>query len=230
MQKGYDIIIPVYNEKNIIKLLDYLLLHVKNHNFIYICYDYEEDVTISIFNKSKYNKYEKIKLLKNPGIGPCEAIKNGLNKSVSDAAIVYPADDFYNAKILDEMYYYKTKGYDLVCPSRFIRGGIIKNCPLIKYLIVKIVSLTLFYLSSLKIKDPTNGFRLFSNQVLKNYTIESNLGFAYSLELLIKSHKDKRKIIEIPSTWIERVDQKSNFKILKWSKDYLKWFLKGILS
>ena len=127
MQKGYDIIIPVYNEKNIIKLLDYLLLHVKNHNFIYICYDYEEDVTISIFNKSKYNKYEKIKLLKNPGIGPCEAIKNGLNKSVSDAAIVYPADDFYNAKILDEMYYYKTKGYDLVCPSRFIRGGIIKN-------------------------------------------------------------------------------------------------------
>ena len=230
MQKGYDIIIPVYKEKNIIKLLDYLFLHVKNHNFIYICYDYEEDVTISFFNKSKYNKYKKIKLLKNPGIGPCEAIKNGLNKSVSDAAIVYPADDFYNAKILDEMYDYKTKGYDLVCPSRFIRGGIIKNCPLIKYLIVKIVSLTLFYLSSLKIKDPTNGFRLFSSQVLKNYTIESNLGFAYSLELLIKSHKDKRKIIEIPSTWIERVDQKSNFKILKWSKDYLKWYFKAIFN
>ena len=103
-------------------------------------------------------------------------------------------------------------------------GGIIKNCPLIKFVIVKIVSLTLFYLSSLKIKDPTNGFRLFSSEVLKNYTIESNLGFAYSLELLIKSHKDKRKIIEIPSTWIERVDQKSNFRILKWSKDYLKWF------
>ena len=102
MQKGYDIIIPVYNEKNIIKLLDYLLLHIKNHNFIYICYDYEEDITISIFNKSKYNKYKKIKLLKNPGIGPCEAIKNGLNKSISDAAIVYPADDFFNAKILDK--------------------------------------------------------------------------------------------------------------------------------
>ena len=230
MQKGYDIIIPVYNEKKIIKLLDYLLLNVKHHNFIYICYDFEEDITISIFNKSKYNKHQKIKLLKNPGVGPCEAIKNGLKNSNSDAAIVYPADDFFNAKILDEMYAYKIKGYDVVCPSRFIKGGIIKNCPFIKFLIVKIVSLTLFYLSSLKIKDPTNGFRLFSSQVLKNYTIESNLGFAYSLELLIKSHKDKRKIIEIPSTWIERLDQKSNFKILKWSKDYLKWFLKGIFS
>ena len=64
--------------------------------------------------------------------------------------------------------------------------------------------------------------------VLKNYKIESTLGFSYSLELLIKSHLDKKKIIEIPSIWIERLDKKSNFKILKWSKDYLKWFFKAI--
>ena len=230
MKKGYDIIIPVFNEKKIIELFDYLFENIKYCNNIFICYDLDEDISIKLINQSKYKNIEKIKLLKNPLDGPCEAIKNGLNNSSSDAAIVYPADDFFNAKILDKMYDYKINGYDVVCPSRFIRGGIIKNCPLIKFLIVKIVSLTLFYLSSLKIKDPTNGFRLFSSQVLKNYTIESNLGFAYSLELLIKSHKDKRKIIEIPSIWIERVDQKSNFKILKWSKDYIKWFLKGVLS
>ena len=121
-------------------------------------------------------------------------------------------------------------GYDIVCPSRFIKGGLIKNCPLIKYLIVKCVSITLYYFSSLKIKDPTNGFRLFSNNVLKNYKIESTLGFSYSLELLVKSHLDHRKIIEIPSIWIERLDKKSNFKILKWSKDYLKWFFKVIFN
>ena len=65
--------------------------------------------------------------------------------------------------------------------------------------------------------------------MLKNYEIESTLGFSYSLELLIKSHLDKRKIIEIPSIWIERNDQKSNFKIFKWSKDYLRWFSKQFL-
>ena len=95
---------------------------------------------------------------------------------------------------------------------------------------MEIVSLLLFYISSLKIKDPTNGFRLFSRAVLDNYEIESTLGFSYSLELLIKSHLDKRKVIEIPSTWIERNDQKSNFKILKWSKDYLRWFFKAIFN
>ena len=46
-----------------------------------------------------------------------------------------------------------------------------KNCPLIKYLIVRIVSITLYYFSSLKIKDPTNGFRLFSNKVLTFFPI-----------------------------------------------------------
>ena len=230
MKEGYDIIIPVYNEKNIIKLLDYLINNIKNYNFVYICYDKEEDITIQLIKKSKYTNSKFLKLVKNPSNGPCEAIKMGLKKSESDAVIIYPADDFFNANILDQMYDYRKSGYDIVCPSRFIQGGMIKNCPLIKFLIVKVVSLTLFYISSLKIKDPTNGFRLFSKEVIKKYEIESTLGFSYSLELLIKSHLDNRKIIEIPSIWIERNDQKSNFQIIKWSKDYLRWFFKAVFN
>ena len=230
MQIGYDIIIPVFNEKNIIKLLEYLFDKAKGFNNIFICYDTDEDITIKLIKKSKFINLNQIQLLKNPYVGPCEAIKKGLKNSNSEAAIIYPADDFFNADLLDRMYEYKKDGYDIVCPSRFIKGGKIKNCPLIKYLIVRIVSITLYYFSSLKIKDPTNGFRLFSNKVLKNYTIESTLGFSYSLELLIKAHLDNKKIIEIPSTWIERDDQRSSFKILKWSKDYLRWFFKAIFS
>ena len=230
MQNGYDIIIPVFNEKNILKLLDYLFDKAKKYNQVFICYDSEEDITVQLIKKSKFININQLKLLKNPDTGPCEAIKNGLKNSTSEAAIIYPADDFFNGELLDKMFEYKKSGYDIVCPSRFIKGGKIKNCPLIKYLIVRIVSITLFYFSSLKIKDPTNGFRLFSHKVLKNYKIESTLGFSYSLELLIKSHLDNKKIIEIPSTWIERDDQRSNFKILKWSKDYLRWYFKAIFS
>ena len=230
MKKGYDIIIPVFNEKKIIELFDYLFENIKYCNNIFICYDLDEDISIKLINQSKYKNIEKIKLLKNPIDGPCEAIKYGLNVSKSEAAIVYPADDYFNGNILDTMYDLSKQGYDIVCPSRFIKGGLIKNCPLIKFLIVKCVSISLYYFSTLKIKDPTNGFRLFSHKVLKDYKIESTLGFSYSLELLIKSHLDKKKIIEIPSIWIERLDKKSNFKILKWSKDYLKWFFKAIFS
>jgi len=109
-----------------------------------------------------------------------------------------------------------------------MKGGMIQNCPFFKLMIVKIVSFTLFYFSNINIKDPTNGFRLFSKKILKNYKIESTKGFAYSLELLVKAKKDNSKIIEVPSIWIERNDRKSSFKIFKWSKDYLKWFFLAI--
>ena len=225
---GYDLIIPVYNEKNIIKLIDYIFINSKKFLNIYICYDNENDITINIIKNSKYNNSSKIILLKNIHKGPCEAIKTGIYSSKADALIVYPADDFNNGLLLDKMYELFLKGYDIVCPSRFMKGGLIKNCPLVKYIIVKIISFSLYRFSSIKIKDPTNGFRLFSRKLIEKYPIKSKLGFAYSLELLVKARKNNYKIHELPSIWIESEDRKSNFKIIKWSKDYLKWYFLAI--
>ena len=42
-----------------------------------------------------------IKLVKNPGSGPCSAVIEGLNYGDSECVIVYPADDFLNSKIID---------------------------------------------------------------------------------------------------------------------------------
>ena len=131
--------------------------------------------------------------------------------------------------LLDKMYDLYKQGYDVVCPSRFIKGGLIKNCPMIKFLIVKIVSILLYFFSSIEVKDPTNGFRMFSKKIIKKFPIKSTVGFAYSLELLVKAKKHNFDIIEIPSIWIERKDRKSSFKILKWSKEYLKWFFYAFL-
>ena len=93
---GYDLIIPVYNEKNIIKLIDYIFINSKKFLNIYICYDNENDITIKILKKSNYKNSSKIILLKNIFKGPCEAIKTGIYSSKADALIIYPADDFHN--------------------------------------------------------------------------------------------------------------------------------------
>ena len=61
---GYDLIIPVYNEKNIIKLIDYIFINSKKFIKIYICYDNENDITINIIKKSKYNNSSKIIIIK----------------------------------------------------------------------------------------------------------------------------------------------------------------------
>ena len=224
--KGFDLIIPVYNEGiNIIQLIKYLRKSSTNILKIYICYDFDDDSSVIAIKNSGYAVNQNIILLKNFHTGPCEAIKTGFYFSKSKAVIMYPADDFQNGLLLDRMYEYFLEGYDVICPSRFMKGGLMKNCPLLKSFLVRVVSFTLFYFARIKTKDPTNGFRMFSRKLLDSVSIKSTEGFAYSIELLVKAKKLNLKIIEIPSVWIEREDRKSSFKIIKWSKSYIKWYL-----
>ncbi len=225
-QQGFDIIIPVYNEgDNIVKLIKYLLNSSKNISNIYICFDFDNDSSVIAIKNSEFGNNKNIILLKNLHSGPCEAVKSGFYHSKSKVVVMYPADDFHNGLLLDKMYEYFLNGYDVICPSRFMKGGIMKNCPLLKSILVRIASFTLYYFARIKTKDPTNGFRMFSRKLLNNVSIKSNEGFAYSIELLVKAKHLNLNIIEVPSIWIEREDRKSSFKIIKWSKSYIKWYL-----
>ena len=77
-------------------------------------------------------------------------------------------------------------------------------------------------------QDASNGFRLFSRKLLNLVTIESTVGFAYSLELLVKCDRLKMKISEIPAQWEERSEGQSRFKVLKWLPQYIKWYIYGL--
>jgi len=50
--------------------------------------------------------------------------------------------------------------------------------------LVKIVSYVLSNFTSLQITDSTNGFRLFSNEIIRKFPIESKRGFTFAIELL----------------------------------------------
>ena len=102
------------------------------------------------------------------------------------------------------------------------------NCPLLKSILVRTASFTLYILSSIPVRDASNGFRLFSRELLNKVEIESKVGFAYSLELLAKCNRLNYKICEVPAKWEERSEGSSRFKIFKWLPQYLKWYIYGI--
>ena len=223
-----EIIIPVYNEgEKILRLLNELNNYVKTNFKVLICYDFESDDLFNFKNEFKKLNFQ-INFIKNPSRGPLSAIKQGFLEGNSDAVIVYPADDFLNYKLLDLMYKKFLDGNDIVVASRFMKGGSMKNCPLLKSILVRTASFTLYFLSSIPVKDASNGFRLFSRKLLNEVQIESKVGFAYSLELLVKCHRLKKKIYEIPDIWEERREGESRFRLLKWIPQYLKWYLYGL--
>ena len=225
---SFDIVIPIYNEgEKIIKLFQQFDIHIKNKFRVLLCYDDDDDNIFKYTDEFKNYKFA-IKLIKNPSKGPCSAVVEGLKVSESECKIVFPADDLLNPPIIEKMYQCFKEGSDIVVASRFIKGGSMKGCPLLKSILVRTASSTLYFLSSIPVKDASNGFRLFSNNLLNKVNIESKVGFAYSLELLAKCNRLKLNIAEVPAQWEERSEGSSRFKIFKWLPEYLKWYMYGL--
>ena len=72
--------------------------------------------------------------------------------------------------------------------------------------------------------DPTNSFKLYRKSFLEKTEIESDGGFELGIELVVKAHVSGGRVVEVPTTWRDRVAGKSNFKLWKWLPKYLRWF------
>tara|TARA_Y100000590_G_scaffold399791_1_gene483374 strand:- start:202 stop:921 length:720 start_codon:yes stop_codon:yes gene_type:complete len=219
-----DILIPVFNEdETIIETIKNILSAVNLDYRILVCYDYEEDPTLEIIKKN-FPDNAKILFIKNFSKGFNSAIISGFQNSSAKAIVVFMADDHTNHNLINLCYEKYSEGYDLVCPSRFVKGGKMIGNPFLKALLTRLVSFFLFYFTTFPIKDPTNSFRLFSKKLINNVKIESDKGFTLSLELAAKAHRLGYKMIEIPTIWKERNKGKSRFRLFSFIPPYLKWF------
>ena len=218
-----DILIPVFNEnETIIKTLKNILINVKCRYKILICYDYDEDPTLKIIKENFPNNL-KIQFVKNFSSGFNNALVSGFKKTTSKAVLIYMADDHINHNVINLCYEKFRQGYQIICPSRFIKGGKMIGNPFMKSILTKLASFFLFNFTSFPIKDPTNSFRLFPRDLIDKVKIESNKGFTLSLELTAKAHRLNYKMIEIPVTWMERNTGKSRFKLISFILPYTKW-------
>ena len=225
-----DIIIPVYNEdENIIKLLKLLDNEVICEFRVLICYDSESDKTLNYLKDLNIIKSE-ILLIKNPKQGPNSAIIEGIKSSKSKIILVYMADDFENTKLINRMVDLIEEGNDLVIPSRFIIGGKMLGAVKIKEIVTRVGSHLVYYIARIPVKDSTNAFKMFSASTANKIKFDSTMGFTFALELVAKAHFLKLNIIEVPSTWIEIKNRKSNFKMLKWLPYYIYWLLYSMIK
>jgi dolichol-phosphate mannosyltransferase len=158
-----DIVIPVYNEgKIILGTLAELRRLVTTSSRILICYDKPDDDTLAAIKASPAQlEGLTIEFVRNQGAGAHGAVMSGFAASRAPSVVVFPADDDFNAGILDAMVAKAEQGADIVCASRFIPGGCMVGCPWLKAVLVRAAAFTLYYLARLPTRDATSGFRLF---------------------------------------------------------------------
>jgi dolichol-phosphate mannosyltransferase len=224
-----DIIIPVYNEGdnigNTLRSIDKNAKNIRGAKFtIKIVYDFKEDNTLPAVRKIQKKLSLPVKFVKNPVRGVVNAIKTGLLTSKADYAIVTMADMSDDYADLSGIVKLAAEGYDLVCPSRYMKGGKLHGGPFFKQLFSRMAGVSAHILFGIPTHDITNSYKLYKTRTVKKLKIESVGGFEIGMEIAAKIYKSGGKIAELPTQWWDRTAGESRFRLFKWIPKYLKWY------
>ena len=221
-----SIAIPVYNEgANIHTALKAIQERVKYKHEILIVYDFDDDNTLPVV-RELMEEMPCISLVRNKyGRGVLNAVKTGLETAAGKYVIVTMADLSDPPEVMNSMLEAaEREGADIVCASRYMKGGSQKGGPVLKGLMSRTAGLTLKWFAGLPAHDATNNFKLYRKSFIDGVKIESTGGFELGLELTVKAFLGGKKICEVPTTWTDRTAGQSHFKIMKWLPGYLHWY------
>ena len=223
-----QIIVPVYNEgENIGRTLADIEDRIATPHETFIVYDFDEDSTLPVVNDIVRERNAKnVFLVKNGcGNGVLGALRTGFLSADDGVVLVVMADSSDDLTVVDGMFEKINEGYDIVCGSRYIKGGKQVGGPIIKGVLSRIAGVSLHLTTGIPTHDITNSFKMYRRNVLDDIEIESRGGFEIGMEIVIKAFFKGYRITEVPSTWHDRTAGRSRFKLIKWAPGYLGWYV-----
>jgi glycosyltransferase involved in cell wall biosynthesis len=220
------VVIPVYNEgANFKALWGEIASSIRTPFTAVVVNDFDADNTVPVVKELIASGETRLSLLRNAyGRGVTGAIKTGLEAVESGPVLVTMADLSDEMTQVDHMYALYLQGYDLICGSRYMKGGKLIGGPFFKQLLSRISGLTLHYFRGVPTHDATNSFKLYDAQMVRELKVESVAGFELGLELTVKAFLNGYRIAEIPSVWRDRTAGTSRFRVMQWMPHYLKWY------
>jgi dolichol-phosphate mannosyltransferase len=219
-----SIVIPVYNEgPNILATISTIKQKVRTSHRILIVYDFDEDNTLPVVQPLV--KHGQVQLVKNYyGRGALAAIRSGFDAAPTELVLVMMADSSDDTNVVDRMADMIDQGYDLVCGSRYMRGGRQIGGPWFKKLLSRAAGVSLHYLVGLPTHDVTNSFKLYRKELLDAVRFESTGGFEIGMEIVVKAFLHGYRVGEVASVWTDRTAGESRFNLRKWLPKYLRWY------
>lgn len=194
--KKIVISIPAYNEEesiaSVIKEVQAVMDREKYEYAVHIVNDGSTDHTEEIAKKAGAKVFSN---KRNRGLA--ETFKREMEealKAKADIIVHTDADGQYPAEDIPLLISKIEEGYDLVLGSRFLGGK--KHVSFLKNIGNKLFAIAFSRLCKRKITDTTTGFRAFTKEVAEE--IEFSNTFTYTQEQIIRAHKLKFKIAEIP--------------------------------
>ena len=220
-----SVVMPVYEEgESVVPVLRDLDAELPASREILVVHDTDEDSTVPVVGRLTA-EIPGLRPYRNTlGRGVLPAMRAGIGASTGRYVVVTMADGSDDYSSLTAMLAAADGGADVVAASRYMRGGRQVGGPRLKRLMSRTAGLTLHWFAGVPTHDATNNFKLYRRSFLESITIESRAGFELALELTVKATAAGRRVVEVPTTWRDRTEGTSRFRLRTWLPHYLRWY------
>lgn len=204
------VIIPTYNElENIDKMLNKVLSLDRDFDIL-IVDDGSPDGTADVV-KAKMNEHSgRVNILERSGkLGLGTAYIAGFEWALErsyDHIFEMDCDFSHNPDDLIRLDQQLLENADLAVGSRYVKGGRLKNWPLLRILISFGASVYVRLITLMPVKDPTAGFVGYKREVLQKLDLSKIkfIGYAFQIEMKFAAFQLGFKIVEVPILFADR--------------------------
>lgn len=212
MQKSDSIvIIPTYNEKENIENIIRAVFGLEKTFHILIIEDGSPDGTAAIVKNLQQEFPERLFMVERTGkLGLGTAYICGFKWAIEhgyDFVFEMDADFSHNPNDLPRLYNAcATEGYDVAIGSRYVSGVNVVNWPMGRVLMSYYASKYVQFVTGIKIKDTTAGFKCYRREVLETLELDKIRfkGYAFQIEMKFTAYKCGFKIKEVPVIFVNR--------------------------
>ena len=205
------VIIPTYNEKENIEKIIRKVFSLERDFDILVIEDNSPDGTADIVSSLQIEFTDRLYMIQRKGkLGLGTAYIAGFKWAIEnnyefvfemDADFSHNPDDLIN---LHEACL--TKNADLAIGSRYISGVNVVNWPMGRVIMSYYASSYVRFITGMKIKDTTAGFKCYRKKVLENIDFNKIRfkGYAFQIEMKFTTWKLGYNIVEVPIIFTDR--------------------------
>lgn len=220
-----SIVIPVHNEEeNIGKTVCGIIKELDKENIkneIIIVEDNSVDTTLKVITDLA-NRRQNIKIIRrSPPRGFGRAVRDGLVNASGDVIGIVMGDLSDDPRDIVRCFREIEKGYDCIFGSRFMKGSVIKDYPLIKLILNRLANVFIKILFTTKANDMTNAFKFYRAGVIKAIQPLQALYFNITIEIPLKAIVRGFSFSQIPINWYGRKSGVSKLSIREMSRKYI---------
>lgn len=223
-----SIVIPAHNEEeNIGQAIEQIEDRIKFPFELILVNDHSADRTAEIV-MGLARKFNNIILVENrlaPGFA--NAVKTGLVSVKTEVVVPVMGDLCDDLTTVPLMFEKIKEGFDVVCGSRYIKGGARLGGSKVKGFFSFFAGKTISIFTGIPTHDVANAFKMYRKEVIDSMDIEST-GFEISMEMALKAYFKGFKVTEVPTVWREREKGESSFKMFNLTPNYSRWYLWAI--